>query len=209
MGRTPNRAPGPLIEREYILLGTDFNDKSIINGAIKHNSETGFSFTEMGNEKKLGPTNNFIANSLPTLFDGINNGYSVGSIWILSGTQQVYILVNEVSGSSVWKKITGIDDNEHKSLRQLMHFLDDGPGDGFSNNPYKEIYGGLFPSRITWWTDSNKNYKIFQTEITRSGVFPITQSYKIYTSIGTLSSVATDVIYYSGSIEVSRIRYLT
>lgn len=209
MGITPDRRHGPLIEEDYILLGTGSGKDSNSNGVIKYISGTGFIFKEMGYDKILGPINNTDASGVPSLFDGSNKGYSVGSVWILSASQQAYMLVDETSGSSVWKNTTGINDIDHKSLRQLVHFIDDGPGDNLYDNPYKEIVGGMFPTRITWWTNSNKNYKIFQTEITRSGIYPTTQSYKVYSSTGIQTNCATDVIIYDGPFEVARKRSFT
>jgi hypothetical protein len=104
-----------------------------------------------------------------------------------------------------------IDPTAHAALHQLIHFLDDGPGNGFGATLYKEIIGIPFPTRVTWWGSPAKTSRIFQVELTRSNFTPVTQSYKVYNADGvTLATTATDVItYVSGVFETSRTRTFT
>jgi len=107
---------------------------------------------------------------------------------------------------------TGITSEDHKALRQLIHFLEDGPGDGFSTaSLFKETEGIPFPTRITWWDSAIQDKRIFQTEITSSGVFPVTETYKVYDTDGvTVLKTATDVITYASQcFEVGRTRTIS
>ncbi len=211
MPQTPDRRPGRLYEDESITLGTSSVDPPIEDGSFRYVSGSGIRFKERGFLRTTSPYSNVTASAAPTIFDDTTKGYEPGSLWIISGTQQAYILVDSMSGSAVWKDSTaaasGISEISHKSLRQLIHFINEGPGDGFYSNPFREISGGAFPDRITWWSDSNKTLRLFQTEITRSGIYPVTESYKMYAANGvTVLASATDLISYQGAFEVARSR---
>lgn len=47
-----------------------------------------------------------IVNSAPTSFDDMNNGFSVGKVWIDTSQNQAYILVDNTPGLAVWRQIT-------------------------------------------------------------------------------------------------------
>lgn len=211
MSQTPDRHPGRFYEDESISLGTSSVDPPIEDGTIRYVSGSGFRFRERGFIRTLSPYGNTTSSLPPSIYDDTTKGYEPGSVWVVTGSQRAYVLVDPTSGSAVWKDITsassGITDTDHKILRQLIHFINDGPGDGFYSNPFREISGGMFPDRITWWSDSNKTLRLFQTEITRSGIYPITESYKMYASNGTtIIAMATDSITYQGAFEVARSR---
>jgi hypothetical protein len=105
-----------------------------------------------------------------------------------------------------------ITEHVHKELHQLIHFLDDGPGDEFATTCYKQIDGQPFPTKITWYTDEAHHYKLFEKEIGRtppSGtvVKPNPVRYRIYDTDGsTVLDETIDEITYSGIFEVSRKR---
>lgn len=109
----------------------------------------------------------------------------------------------------------GITEAQHKTLRQLIHFLDDGPGDGFGTVPYKEVIGGLFPTKVTWYEDNTKAKRIVEKIIVRVGggatnVTPTPIIWDIFDTDGsTVLVTATDDITYSGVAEVSRTRTFT
>lgn len=211
MPQTPDRHPGRFFEDESITLGTSSVDPPVEDGSMRYVSGSGFRFRERGFLRTTSPYSNVTASSAPTIFDDSTKGYEPGSLWIVSGTQQAYILTDATSGSAVWKDSTaaasGISSNDHKTLRQLIHFINEGPGDGFYTNPFREIVGQPFPTRITWWSDAGKTLRLFQTEITRSGIYPVTESYKMYDADGTtVVARATDSISYFGAYEVARSR---
>lgn len=99
----------------------------------------------------------------------------------------------------------------HKTLRQSIHFLSDGPGDGFATTPYKETLpsSNPFPTSVIWWETSSKLKKIFSKDFTYTGSNPTTIVYKTYLSDGVTvapSQTVTDTITYSGPFELSRTR---
>ena len=109
----------------------------------------------------------------------------------------------------------GISAYDHRVLRQLIHFIDDGPAEGFASGAYREILGGTFPTSITWYTDSGKAQKIVEKIITRSGgaatvVAPTPIKWKIYDTDGTtVLWTISDAVTYDGVFETCRTRTIT
>lgn len=102
---------------------------------------------------------------------------------------------------------SGLSESTHRTLRQLIHFIDGGPAEGFATGAYRETTGTVFPSSIIWWETSGKLKKIVSKEITWSGVFPSIVVWKVYDTDGsTVLATVTDTITYSGSFETSRTR---
>jgi len=104
----------------------------------------------------------------------------------------------------------GITENQHKALRQLIHFIDSGPAEGFATNAYAEILpsGNPFPTSVIWWESSSKIKKIVELTATRNAnKTPATEVWKMYDTNGsTVLVTVTDTISYSGVFETSRIR---
>jgi hypothetical protein len=108
----------------------------------------------------------------------------------------------------------GISPAQHETLRQLIHFINDGPADGFASGAYREIttpHGSPFPSSIIWYTDSTKTAKIVEKSIIRSGILPITITWQVYNSDGiTIAHTVIDSITYVNTVfEFSRTRTIT
>jgi hypothetical protein len=105
----------------------------------------------------------------------------------------------------------------HRALRQLIHFINDGPACGFASGAYKETLpaGDPFPTSIIWWVSSSKVDKIVEKTITRSGggatvVTPTPVVWKMYDTDGsTVLCTVSDAISYSGPFETSRTRTIT
>lgn len=113
-------------------------------------------------------------------------------------------LLATVSGS-------GITAYQHKALRDIIHFIDDGPGDGFASGAVKEILpmGNPFPTSMIWYESSAQTQKIVSKEIsyptTKAKPTPIT--WKMYDNDGvTVLVTVIDNIVYSGSFEHLRTR---
>lgn len=103
----------------------------------------------------------------------------------------------------------GITADQHKTLRQLIHFIDDGPAEGFDSGAYREILpaGNPFPTSVTWYVDDTKAEKIVEKTISYTGAFPTTITWKVYDTDGSsVLATVTDTITYSGPFEVSRER---
>lgn len=101
----------------------------------------------------------------------------------------------------------GMTQAQHKVLRQLIHFLDDGPAEGFTSGAYKETLGGVFPTSEIWYESSAKSNKIVELTMTWSGVKIAQEVWKLYDTDGsTVLWTITDAILYSGVFETSRTR---
>lgn len=104
----------------------------------------------------------------------------------------------------------GLTENAHRILRQLIHFIDNGPAEGFASGAYREVTGTIFPTAIIWYTDSGKTDKIVEKTITWTGINPTTIEWKMYATDGsTVLATVTDTITYSGIFEISRSRAIT
>ena len=102
----------------------------------------------------------------------------------------------------------GITEPQHKALRDLIHFIDDGPADGFASGAVKDVsYSGAFPTVIDWWEDATRTQRIVDLAITYSGAFPTSEQWRMYDTDGvTVLVTLTDAITYAGAFETSRTR---
>lgn len=104
----------------------------------------------------------------------------------------------------------GLSQTTHQVLRQLIHFIDNGPAEGFATGAYREMTGTVFPTAVIWWENSSKLKKIVEKLITWTGINPTTIEWNVYDIDGTtvLGSV-TDTISYSTVFETSRVRAIS
>lgn len=110
-----------------------------------------------------------------------------------------------------------LTESTHRTVRQLIHFIDDGPAEGFASGAYKEILPAAdpFPTTVTWWESSSKSKRIVEKTITRTGggatnVTPTPIVWDIYDTDGTTKlATVSDAIIYSGVFETSRTRTIT
>ena len=102
----------------------------------------------------------------------------------------------------------GLTETGHRILRQLIHFIDDGPAEGFASGAYQETTPvGPFPTSQIWWESSGKTKKIVELTLTYSGSFITSEEWKMYDTDGTtVLATITDAITYNGSFEESRTR---
>lgn len=100
---------------------------------------------------------------------------------------------------------TGLTEAQHKALLQLIHFIDEGPAEGFATGATRTVTGSVFPTQILWRrADATK---LVEKNITYSGAFPTTIEWKMYAADGsTVLATVTDTITYSGAFETSRTR---
>lgn len=103
------------------------------------------------------------------------------------------------------KGLTGISEAQHKTLLQLVHFIDDGPAEGFVTGATRTTTGTVFPSQILWRrADATKPV---EKNLTYTGAFPTTIEWKIYAADGTtVLATVTDTVSYSGAFETGRTR---
>jgi len=102
----------------------------------------------------------------------------------------------------------GITPTQHKALRDLIHFIDDGPADGFTSGAYKETLplGNPFPTSEIWWESSAKLKKIVSLDTTWTSSKITQEVWKIYDAAGSVLITLTDAITYSGMFEATRTR---
>ncbi len=114
------------------------------------------------------------------------------------------VVVSLISGS-------GLTAEQHKVLRQLIHFVDDGPAEGFASGAYRETTPtGPFPTSEIWWTSSLKTHKIVELLTTWTGALITQETWKMYHADGTtVLAQVVDTIGYSGIFETSRTRAIT
>lgn len=107
----------------------------------------------------------------------------------------------------------GITPFEHETLRQLIHFIDEGPGDGFLSGAYKEVLptGSPFPTSITWYLDTGKSKKLVEKFVTYNAhKFPVVLYWNMYDYDGvTIVHTVVDTITYSSAFESTRTRAIS
>lgn len=120
--------------------------------------------------------------------------------------------LDQIDDTALRSQITnpsGLSEYQHRSLRQLIHFIQDGPADGFASGAYKEIVGYPFPSTATWYVDNTKTKKIVQVSYVRNSAQCATQiTWDMYDLDGTtiLHTVVDTITYYCNIFETSRTR---
>lgn len=155
------------------------------------------------------------ATSLPDLTD-VSNSVTPGKGSILVGDGSLY--QEETAGPDGTflaydsSTTTGVAQVDHRTLRHLVHFIDDGPACGFASGAVRETLpaGSPFPTSEVWWTDGTKTKKIVELAIVRTGVFPTTETWRMYAQDGTtVLCTVVDSISYSGPFETGRTRSIT
>lgn len=106
-----------------------------------------------------------------------------------------------------------LTNQKHKTLRDLIHFIDQGPGDGFDSGAFKETLPNNvpFPTSIIWYLDVAKTKKLVEKFITyTNNVFPSIIQWNMYDYDGvTLIHTVTDNISYTTAFESTRTRTIT
>lgn len=106
----------------------------------------------------------------------------------------------------------GISANEHATLRQLIHFIDEGPGDGFASGAYKIVTGQPFPTAIVWYTSLAMTDKLVEKLITyNANKTPSVITWHMYATDGvTIIHTVTDTItYVNNAFEANRTRTIS
>ena len=100
---------------------------------------------------------------------------------------------------------SGLTPAAHEVLLQLIHFIDEGPAEGFTTGATKLVIGGVFPSQILWKrADATK---LVEQNVTWAQAKPATIQWKMYAADGsTVLATVTDTITYSGAFETGRTR---
>lgn len=91
----------------------------------------------------------------------------------------------------------------HPLLRQLIHFIDEGPADGFASDAFKETtpIGVMLPTYVAWYEDNTKLKLIVDQTIMWDGIVPITITWQVYKTDGvTVAHSVSDSITYANNI---------
>ncbi len=112
-----------------------------------------------------------------------------------------YIVDGESSGGGGGGS-SGMTEAQHKALRQLIHFIDEGPTSGFASGAHKTVEyspGTSFVSKTIWWTSSGQTNKIVEKTIARNAnKTPATVTWQMYSSDGTtVVETAVDTYAYT------------
>ncbi len=103
--------------------------------------------------------------------------------------------------------------DNHATVRQLIHFISQGPAEGFATGAYSETLpsGDPFPTSVIWWESNNKLKKIVEKVIIyNDNKTYLTTQWNMYDEDGeTIITTITDSHTYSGIIETSRIRSIS
>lgn len=96
----------------------------------------------------------------------------------------------------------------HQSLLDVIHFLNDGPGDGWASGAVcQDNYSGLLLVSSTWYTDATQSKRIVAQSWTYSGLLIATEKTILYAADGvSIVRSVTDTYSYSGSIRTQRTR---
>ena len=138
---------------------------------------------------------------------------NAGSLFVrdTGATAELYQNTSAGGSGTTWTQFSagggGITPAQHKALNDLIHFIDDGPADGFASGSVKDTaYSGGLVTQEIWYTSGAKTQKIVQLDVTYTGALPTTEVWQMFDSGGVLSVTLTDTIIYSGALETSRTR---
>jgi len=108
-----------------------------------------------------------------------------------------------VAATTLYELYSKVSPAQHRTLRHLIHFIDEGPAEGFASGAFKEVLPAAdpFPTSIIWYTSSAKTNKIVEQTIAYNANKTIsTVQWKLYDSdaVNTLLATLTDTYAYSG-----------
>lgn len=126
--------------------------------------------------------------------------------------------LSNTDSNDVQEAIEDLDVNllnpaRHQTLRQLIHFIDEGPADGFASGAYKTVNppGSLLPTSIIWYSDNTLSKKIVEQIILWTGIVPSTITWMVYKEDGTTveHTVSDSITYIQNIFEITRTRTIT
>ena len=155
-----------------------------------------------------------VENIATSLSGNIQFRYPAGSLMVgFNPTGCIDITHNTVDGALKDLDRNKLDGYEHETLRQIIHFVDQGPGDGFASGAYKTVFPtpSIFPTNIVWWVDNSQTQKIVEKIITWSIPVPTQITWNVYQPDGvTIAHTVTDSITYTNVVfEQTRTRTIS
>jgi hypothetical protein len=148
------------------------------------------------------------------VFDAAATVQSGASLVLAGGVNFVAAAGNVLAltyDGSIWREKSrnnNLLESQHEALRQLIHFIDEGPTTGLVLR--KAITGTVFPTAVTWYhTPVATEYKLIEKLLTWTGPKPTTIVWKIYSDTEVLLATVTDTISYTGVFETGRTRVVS
>ena len=146
----------------------------------------------------------------------IFNDYGPANYFEISGsiTAGNLILVDSSSGGAINIAVSSsvITSASHETLRQLIHFIDEGPTAGGSSF-YKQVLpaGAVFPKTASWFMDSGYTQKVVEQFVTWQGVVVSQSIWQMYDPTGAivLATVTDTTSYVSGIFEFKTTRVIS
>ena len=112
----------------------------------------------------------------------------------IEGTRRIPDLVSRTLSASA----------SHQALIDIMHFLDDGPGDGWASGAYRVRQGvAPNPGGWIWYTSSAMTKRIISVTYTYpvGSILPSSKQWLLYASDGaTVARTLTDAMTWSGAL---------
>lgn len=215
LGQTVPPTPGQIVLSDfasfYEIASDPLLHSSVTGGTIVLNDGTsdlnageGIAYIDAtGNF--CGPTGTITGNTLVRL-DGTTGRYSKTTGITVDDSNNINTPGNLTAGTvTITSPGTGPTDGvsraSHETLRQLIHFIDSGPAEGFASGAFCEVLptGSPFPTSEIWWTSAAKTSKIVSTDTTYNTNKTIaTETWKMYDTDGTtLLATVLDTYAYS------------
>jgi hypothetical protein len=103
-----------------------------------------------------------------------------------------------------------LSSDKHEKIKQLIHYIDDGPT--YLSGTYREILpvSDPFPTSVVWWESSGKIRKIVETIITRNAnKMPLSIVWNLYENGSVIETITDSIVYQHNIFEVSRERTIS
>lgn len=96
----------------------------------------------------------------------------------------------------------------HNAVADVVHWLHDGPGDGFASGARCVVTGsGIMPSKVTWYASSAVGApKLYEVTITYQGVLPATKTMVLYVAGVAVRTVTDTYTFPNGPFYPQRDR---
>jgi|SRR6056300_689202 len=124
-----------------------------------------------------------------------------GEVWSKTGTA-----ANQWTRLEAGSATGGISESDHQALLQLIHFIDEGPANGFTSGATKSVTGTVFPTEELW--SRQDGTALVRKTITWSNAVPTSIEWELYASDGTtvLATITDSISYTNNIFESSRTR---
>lgn len=131
------------------------------------------------------------------------------TVYVNRSTAGAMTFVDPLAGTKALNRLVSnalTDNQSHQALIDIIHFLSDGPGDGWATGAYcVDSYSGLLLVSSIWYTSSNMQTPIVAQYLTYNGLLVATEKLVLY-SAGTAVRTVVDTWTNSGVFRTARTR---